>query len=536
MTYKAIYRQWRPNNFEEMVGQQHVTKILTNQVQNNQTGHAYLFCGTRGTGKTSAAKILAKGVNCLSEDRKPCGKCENCRSIQDETFMDVIEMDAASNNGVDNIRELRESIKYPPAKGKYKVYIIDEVHMLSTGAFNALLKTLEEPPSYIKFILATTEVHKLPATILSRCQRFDFRRISEQEIIERMAYICKNMHIEMESSALALIAKNAEGSVRDALSILDQCLAMGGGIVIREAVVDVLGTADDEFMLALTDSIAERDTLKAISLINEIKTQGKDIQQLIKDWIYHYRNLLMSKITKDLESVVSMSSENIERLREQGEKLSMPSINNAIMELSKTSAEAKWSSQSKILLELAIVKLCAPEMNKSPEGLLERIEVLEKAVKQGVKSMPSAAPETPKEQTEKEKKVKPEKIHNEKSKSELKQDHKECQELWKKIIADARKERPSLTMLSRGITLKSIDEHTFLLHSESEAKREYLDRNKDLIEELFEKYTSKKLRLQCITVEGQDESQSEEGPDNDEDIRKELESIFGSEKISIVEE
>ncbi len=536
MTYKAIYRQWRPGNFEEMIGQQHVTKILMNQIQNNQTGHAYLFCGTRGTGKTSAAKILAKGVNCLSEDRKPCGKCENCISIQDETFMDVIEMDAASNNGVDNIRELRESIKYPPAKGKYKVYIIDEVHMLSTGAFNALLKTLEEPPSYIKFILATTEVHKLPATILSRCQRFDFRRISEQEIIDRMEYICTNMSIEMELSALALIAKNAEGSVRDALSILDQCFAMGGDSITREAVVDVLGTADDEFMLALTDSIEGRNTLKAISLINEITTQGKDIQQVIKDWIFHYRNLLMSKITKDLESVVSMSSENIERLKAQGEKLTMPSINNAIMELSKTSAEAKWSSQPKILLELAIVKLCAPEMNKSPEGLLERIEVLEKAVKQGAEIIPENNSETSKNQVAQDKNTKPEKTEKKNSGLKTKLNSKEYQELWKKIITDARKERPSLTMLSRGITMESIDEDTFLLHSESEAKKEYLYKNKDLVEKLFEKYTSKKLKLQCIIIDSGSKNHSEQVTGKEEDIRKELESIFGSEKVSIVEE
>ena len=517
-----------------MVGQEHITRILMNQIQNNQTGHAYLFCGTRGTGKTSAAKILAKGVNCLSPNQKPCGECENCISIQDETFMDVIEMDAASNNGVDNIRELRESIKYPPAKGKYKVYIIDEVHMLSTGAFNALLKTLEEPPSYIKFILATTEVHKLPATILSRCQRFDFRRIAEHEMIERMKYICTNVNIDMEISALMLIAKNAEGSVRDALSILDQCLAIGEGVITREDVINVLGTADDEFMLMLTDSMIEKDTLKAISLINEITTQGKDVQQFMKDWIFHYRNLLMSKITKDLEPIVSMSAENIERLKAQGQKLSMSSINNAIMELSKTSAEAKWSSQPKILLEMAIVKLSTPEMNTSIEGLLERIAVLEQKIATGYQLKPVVKEKSPMTEKRDKKEAESLKVENKNIHSELKDNNKEYHKLWEKIITEARKERPSLTMLSNGITIKSIDDDTFLLHAESDAKKEYLNRNKDLIEELFEKHAFKKLRLQCVTVA--DKEQITKDDHKDDDIKKELESIFGSEKVSIVEE
>ncbi len=535
MSYKAIYRQWRPKNFDEMVGQEHITKILINQIQMNQTGHAYLFCGTRGTGKTSAAKILAKGVNCLSTNQKPCGECDNCKSIQDETFMDVIEMDAASNNGVDNIRDLRESIKYPPAKGKYKVYIIDEVHMLSTGAFNALLKTLEEPPSYIKFILATTEVHKLPATILSRCQRFDFRRITEQEMMKRMKYICTHIHIDMEESALMLIAKNADGSVRDALSILDQCLAIGEGTITREEVINVLGTADDEFMLTLTDRIAERDTLNAISLIHEIMTQGKDVQQFMKDWIYHYRNLLMSKITKDLESIVSMSPENIERLKAQGQKLSMPSINNAIMELSKTSAEAKWSSQPKILLEMAIVKLSAPEMNTSLDGLLERITILEETIRTGHQLKSTISDEKASEKpVKKEKGIEYPKVENQDTHFQLKENNKDYQKLWDKIIADARKERPSLTMLNNGIIIKSIDENTFLLHAESESKKEYLNRNKDLIEELFEKHALRRLKLQCVT--GFAKSQIKEDNNNDDEIKKELESIFGRENISIVEE
>ena len=540
MSYKALYRQWRPKNFDEMVGQEHVTKVLKNQIQSNQTGHAYLFCGTRGTGKTSAAKIFAKGVNCLSEkDTKPCGECENCKSIQEETFIDVIEMDAASNNGVDNIRELRESIKYPPAKGKYKVYIIDEVHMLSTGAFNALLKTLEEPPSYIKFILATTEVHKLPATILSRCQRFDFRRISEQEMAERMKYICDNMGISMDMSALMLIARNAEGSVRDALSILDQCLALGSKAISRDDVIEILGTADDVFLLELTDCIAEKKSSDAIMLVHRIITEGKDIQQLIKDLIYHYRNLMICNISKDIESIIPMSSENLECLKEQSNKLSISAINNAIMELSKTSADAKWSSQPRVLLELAVITLSTPELNTSVEGLVERITALEKALKNGkneagVVSVIKEVPEqndTIKEEVSEKNKAK---LSNKKDAAESpieKYSEKEFQSIWSDIINEAREERPSLTMLSQGITLISMDEKSFMLHAESDAKREYLLLNKDLIEEIFSKHTKKSLKLQCIDVNRPKTDKTNE----DEEIKKELESIFGSEKVSIID-
>lgn len=551
MSYKALYREWRPKNFDEMVGQKHITKVLKNQIKKDHTGHAYLFCGTRGTGKTSAAKILAKGVNCLKEDEKPCGTCENCRSIQDETFMDVIEIDAASNNGVDNIRELRESIKYPPAKGRYKVYIIDEVHMLSTGAFNALLKTLEEPPSYVKFVLATTEVHKLPATILSRCQRFDFKRITEQEIANRMKYICDHLGVEIEISTLMLIARNSEGSARDALSTLDQCVALGNKQITYKDIVDILGTVDEDFMIQLTNCIIEKDTSKALSFIQSIVTEGKDIQQFIKDWIYHYRNLLMTKISDDLDNIVSMSPENIGRLKMQGEKLEVASISNAIMELSKTAASAKWSSQPRILLELAIVKLSQPEMDTSINGLLQRIALLEKSIKnknfdksnyenQGnaeeeiyIKEDASLFVE---KNIEKPKEPIKEKIKKEETKG---QDHHDStyskadlQKLWGRIIKDARNERPSLTMLSQGVSLNAINATSFVIYTESDAKREYILRNRELMEEIFAKHTSKALKLECHAGTSDD---YQEGVGSETEIRKELESVFGSEKVIIEE-
>jgi len=380
MSYKALYRIWRPKDFSQMVGQEHVTKVLKNQIESDHTGHAYLFCGTRGTGKTSAAKIFAKGVNCLStSDDKPCCQCENCLSIQDEKFMDIIEMDAASNNGVDNIRELKESIKYPPAKGKYKVYIIDEVHMLSTGAFNALLKTLEEPPKYIIFILATTEPHKLPATILSRCQRFDFRRVSEIEMASRMRYICEQINVDIDDDALMIIARNSDGSVRDALSVLDQCTSLGIDKVTRNDVIDILGTVSMEFLFEITESVLDEDAENAVKTIERLTSEGKDIQQFLKDWIYHYRNLLITKISNNLEAIISMSSENIARLKKQGSRTDIASIKNAIMELSKTANEAKWSSQPRIMLELVAIRLCLPESEMNFDGLNRRITKIEKS-------------------------------------------------------------------------------------------------------------------------------------------------------------
>lgn len=538
MSYKALYRQWRPSHFDEMVGQQHVTKVLKNQIQSGQTGHAYLFCGTRGTGKTSAAKIFAKGVNCLSEgSQKPCGKCENCISIKDEQFMDIIEIDAASNNGVDNIRELKESIKYPPAKGRYKVYIIDEVHMLSTGAFNALLKTLEEPPEYIKFILATTEVHKLPSTILSRCQKFDFKRISEQDITSRMSHILNSMEVKMDVNALAMIARNAEGSARDALSILDQCISLGAKEITREAIIEVLGTVDDDFMLQLTSCVAKGETAQAVLLINEMIAEGKDIQQFIKDWIYHYRNLLMSKISQDLEAVIAMSSENIKRLKELGEEISMPAINNAIMELSKTAAAAKYSSQPRILLELVIVKLSHPNLNDSIEGVLERISQLESALASGQwttqsQSQTESSLETKKPQVEQEYLQEETIIEVEATEKPQIKGDQNYDKLWQIVIDEAKNERPSLTMFSQGVNILNINKTTVTLYVESEGKKEYLLRNKDVLEELFQKHTSMSLKVEC---------QSEgSGPiiqqtSDDEEIREKLIHFIGTDQVTIVE-
>ena len=357
--YSAIYRDFRPDRFDQIVGQDHIVKVLKNQIAAGQTGHAYLFCGTRGTGKTTTARILAKALNCKAEDRsaRPCCECENCREVREGTFMDVIEIDAASNNGVDSIRELRESVKYPPVKGRNKVYIIDEVHMLSPGAFNALLKTLEEPPENVVFILATTEPQKLPATILSRCMRLDFRRVSEEIIAENMRKICEARGIGAESAALALIAVNADGSVRDSLSILEQCISTGQDFISRADVAELLGTAGEEALIALTDSVIRGDISEALIQLDQMIRSGSDVKQLMKEWLSHLRNLLMAKYVAQPAGLLNMSAENAERVRRQSGEIEGNLLNYAIEELSKTISESRWSSQPRVLLEVCIVRL-----------------------------------------------------------------------------------------------------------------------------------------------------------------------------------
>lgn len=370
---QALYRKYRPAVFDEILGQNHIVRILKNQIASDAVSHAYLFCGTRGTGKTTVARILAKGINCTSEDgEKPCGKCENCRAITKGTFFDVIEIDAASNNGVDSIRELRESVVYPPTVGKRKIYIIDEVHMLSNQAFNALLKTLEEPPEHVVFILATTEPQKLPATILSRCMKLDFRRVPETEILKGMREICEQEGIEADDGALKVLSANADGSVRDGLSLLDQCLAAGQKKLSREDVLEYLGTSGEEVFIELTDHVRFGETSEAIRLIDKVLADGKEVRQFMKDWLAHYRNLMIARFVKKPEEMLGMSCENVEKIHAQGELMELAEINTAVLQLSESIDMAKWSSQPRVLLELCAIKLSAPKMQE--DDLDEKIK------------------------------------------------------------------------------------------------------------------------------------------------------------------
>jgi DNA polymerase III subunit gamma/tau len=382
--YTALYRKWRPKKFEDVYGQEQVTATLKNELENNKISHAYLMCGTRGTGKTSTARLLAKAVNCSSpKDHNPCDICNSCVSINEGSSIDVIEIDAASNRGIDDIRNLREAIKFTPTLGKYKVYIIDEVHMLTNEAFNALLKTLEEPPAYVMFILATTEPHKLPATILSRCQRFDFKRIGIQNIMNHLKSICGYEGMEADEAALRIIARNADGAMRDALSILDQCAVYGGKNIVESTVLEVLGISGDQHLIEMGDAILQGDAPKSILIIDELASGGKEIYQFIKDLIGHYRNLLMTKILDNPEDVIDMSSEGIQTLKNSAAQYDRESIVRCIKYLSELENEAKWYSNPRILLEVTVVRMCKAAGDDSLDGLMMRLAKLEKIISEG---------------------------------------------------------------------------------------------------------------------------------------------------------
>ena len=382
--HKALYRSYRPQNFEDVVGQEHIIRTLKNQIENNNVGHAYLFSGTRGTGKTSTAKIFARAVNCENSiNQEPCNECEVCRDILNDNVMDVVEIDAASNNSVDDIRELRESVKYSPTKAKYKVYIIDEVHMLSQGAFNALLKTLEEPPSYVIFILATTEPHKIPATILSRCQRFDFKRVTVKDMTDRMKKICNEENIEVEEKALNLIVRNSQGALRDALSILDQCISFSDIKIEYKDAVELLGTVNIEQLFEMAQSIIDQDTKKSLQILNEFVVWGKDIRNLINDLIDHFRNLMVCKVSTELDEIISLPEETIKLLKEQSKIVDVNDLIRILNILSETQDNMKTSSNPRVLAEVTIMKTAQPMFDESKEALIKRIENLEKTIESG---------------------------------------------------------------------------------------------------------------------------------------------------------
>ena len=382
MSYTALYRKFRPASFAEVKGQDHIVTTLKNQLKAGRIGHAYLFTGTRGTGKTSVAKIFAKTVNCEhpTEDG-PCGECRICKAIAAGASMNVIEIDAASNNGVDNIREIVDEVSYSPAEGKYKVYIIDEVHMLSIGAFNALLKTLEEPPAYVIFILATTEVHKLPITILSRCQRYDFKRISIETIADRMKELVDKESVKVEDRALRYIAKMADGSMRDALSLLDQCIAFHlGNELTYDMALDVLGAVDTGVFSELLRNVLDRNVLGCISLLEDIVMQGRELTQFVTDFTWYLRNLMLVQVSDELEDVIDVSSEHLARLKEEAASLSFDQVSRYIRIFSELAGQIKYASQKRILVEIALIKLCKPEMETSNEAVLDRIRQVEERV------------------------------------------------------------------------------------------------------------------------------------------------------------
>ena len=384
MSYTALYRKWRPTSFEEVRGQDHIVKTLKNQINSGRIGHAYLFCGTRGTGKTSIAKIFARAVNCEHPvDGSPCGECSMCRQIAAGASLNVVEIDAASNNGVENIRDIREQVQYPPTDGRYRVYIIDEVHMLSIGAFNALLKTLEEPPSYVIFILATTEVHKIPITILSRCQRYDFKRISIDTIAGRLAELTQAEQIDVDDRALRYVARAADGSMRDALSLLDQCVAFHFGEKLTyDNVLEVLGAVDNRVFSKLFQAVLASDTKACIREIEEMIIQGRVLSQLVNDFVWYMRNLLIAKTTDEPGDMLDMSEENLAVLKEEAAGVDTETLMRYIRIFSELSGQLRYASQKRILVEIAFIKLTTPSMEQNLDSILQRITLLEQKMQE----------------------------------------------------------------------------------------------------------------------------------------------------------
>ena len=502
MSYTALYRKFRPDTFADVKGQDHIVTTLKNQLKAGRIGHAYLFTGTRGTGKTTIAKILARTVNCENPTEDgPCGECRICKAIAAGASMNVIEIDAASNNGVDNIREIVEEVSYSPAEGKYKVYIIDEVHMLSIGAFNALLKTLEEPPSYVIFILATTEVHKLPITILSRCQRYDFKRISIDTIAGRMKELTEAENVQVEEKALRYIAKTADGSMRDALSLLDQCIAFHlGKELTYDKVLDVLGAVDTEVFSRLLCCCLDRDVPGCVRLLEEIVMQGRELTQFVTDFTWYLRNLMLVQASDNLEDVIDMSTDNLKRLKEEAERVEMEQIVRYIRIFSELSGQIRYASQKRILVEIALIKLCRPQMETNEEAVLDRIRLVEDKLENGVvyttapgstaaEGHASGRPDLPKPELPKA----------------IPDDVKAIVTKWPSITGSADNPMKSY-MKSAKLSLGG--DNKLILVVEDGPASDFFSRhpeNRQQLEALLEDFSGKKIEVDFQTVHGQQE-------------------------------
>ncbi|AEB77181.1 DNA polymerase III subunit gamma/tau [Clostridium botulinum] len=541
MGYTALYREWRPRTFEEVVGQEHITLTLKNQMKNNRIAHAYLFCGTRGTGKTSTAKIFSKAVNCLNpQDGEPCNECDMCKKINAGLAIDVSEMDAASHNKVDDIRDLIEEVKYPPREGKYKVYIMDEAHMLTQGAVNAFLKTLEEPPENVVFILATTDPQKLPITILSRCQRFDFKRIKSDDILQRLIKITKEQGIFADNKSLSLIARMSDGAMRDALSILDQAISMGNGKVDYEQVINMLGLVTNDNLLKLTNAIIDKDVENSIRIIDDVVYGGKDINLFIKDMIHHMRNLMMVKVSQNPEDVLDMSEENINFLKEQSTKIRIEEIMRCIRILQECEEQSKWSKQGRIYLELAIIKMCKIEYDTSKEVLLSRLNKLENIIKDGNITINTKENNTRDKCSEnksmvKASTVKKQKLDIKEEVIEVNSDSKitveDVKKSWKDILEVFKAKRHmvlyaslitgNVTECTGGvITIKYEQQYAFNI------KRLEKEDSRKIVEEIFSHELKEKVRIKYIV----DKKEERKSP---EEILKEA---FGEDLVEIIDE
>ncbi|MBY6038598.1 DNA polymerase III subunit gamma/tau [Fictibacillus nanhaiensis] len=567
MSYQALYRVWRPQSFEDVVGQEHITKTIQNALMQDKLSHAYLFSGPRGTGKTSAAKIIAKAVNCEKAPvAEPCNECDACRGITNGTISDVLEIDAASNTGVDDIRDIRDKVKFAPSSVTYKVYIIDEVHMLSTGAFNALLKTLEEPPSHVIFILATTEPHKIPATIVSRCQRFDFKRISSSSIIGRMKKVIDANETEVEDEALQLLARAAEGGMRDALSLLDQAISYSDDKVRVEDVLSVTGSASQKHLSDMAEAFLEKEVSKALAISSDLLKEGKDPVRFLGDLIYYYRDMLLYKAAPQLEELLERVStdEAFEQLAAATETESIYSI---ISQLNQAQQEMKWTNHPKIFLETTFIKICYQKQaggsiqteNPSVEPLIQRIEQLEQELaKMKQSGWSQNATSVPGEQeAPKEKRV----VRGQggashgQVKEMLKKAKKpnlvQLKSMWGEILDKIRSEKVSAYALLSGAEPVACSDQVFLLAFQHEIHRQMAsqDNNRSFVEGAVYSTIGKnlsmlsildpewqKLKADFIKEQQQGQPTSEEQDKTDDPLISEAIKLVGDELIEIKDE
>lgn len=547
MAYTAIYRKWRPQTFDDVYGQPAIVRTLRHQIMNHRIAHAYLFCGSRGTGKTSTAKIMARAVNCLSPvDGNPCGRCDVCTKLSDESNMDIIEIDAASNNGVDEIRDLREKVKYPPTIGSYKIYIIDEVHMLSTGAFNALLKTLEEPPQHVIFILATTEPHRLPATILSRCQRYDFRRIGEQDMVERMRVILAAMEMHAEDEALRLIARSAQGAMRDALSMLDQALSFCDGNIGYADVLDMLGASGTDFIAGLIDAVIAGDDGGALSSIDQAVEQGRDLTALVREIAWYVRDLMIVKSCRQPETMIWASQHQMDIYKAQADKIDEQKLVAYMDILSVTDNQLRFAAQPRITVEMMVIKLCHLREASSMDAIVARMDMLEGkldrlmnsggtvvAERQSAQTEPAQqAKPTPKKPKAADKPpVQPASAQNETKASGL----NEVMRAWSAILQAVKKEKMTVyTFLCNATPTALEGEQLTLAFPEGKsifAAAIEKDENRQLVEKAISAITGKELRVKCITGQS-----AVHEPAKDVDIVEKAKELFGEDKVEVIDD
>lgn len=555
--YKALYRQERPETFQDVIGQEHIIRVLENQIKTNKVGHAYLFCGTRGTGKTTIARLLAKGVNCLNENPevRPCGSCINCQAISDGTFVDVIEMDAASNRGITDIREIKESVKYPPAVGRKKVYIIDEVHMLTTPAFNALLKTLEEPPENIIFILATTDPEQLPQTILSRCQRMDFRRLGHSMLVDYYSKICASKGIELKAGAADIIASNADGSVRDGLSLLEQSLASGEKVITEDIVNLYGGTVSQDFLINLTNCVLQGDVAEAIISINSQIENGKESGQILKDWIRHFRNLMVAKVVDNPATVINLSAESVNKIVESCKSMSYEKICDGLKILAETDKDSRGSAQPRVFVDLALMKLSSlfnekkivnpggsdslearqGVMRLSPADTISsesrqqfsKTETKEQQPDSAEKQQSPIDDEVEKSvESESNREASSEKAEKQKNdnldSTEEMEDAENMDDVWASICEMVVKERPSIGTLKQRAKINNISQNTITIEAENEITAKRLEDGMQIISEAATVVLGRPIRGQ-IAIQGKENKLA----NSDDDTIQRLKELLG---------